>query len=161
MTDKEQQTFLDKKFKVQLDKTMADYANYQIDRNDTYPSELSVLNGITKKLNELQAKINKQNVNLERSIKYQSSEIEKYKAIEKNLKNMTSIEDLDATSKQMLADSVSEYRQYTVIFWIKAIFILVILADLIIYKRTGRATLTIGLFTLIYFVYVLYKYVKK
>lgn len=161
MNDKEKQTFLNKKFNVQLDKTMSDYANYQIDRNDTYPSELSVLNGINKKLNELQTSINKKNVNLERSIKYQSSEIEKYKAIEKNLKNMTSIEDLDATSKQMLADSVNEYKQYTIIFWIKVIFILVIFSDLIIYKRTGRATLTIGLFTLIYFVYVIYKYVKK
>ena len=161
MTDKEKQTFLDEKFKLQLDKTMNDYPNYQIDRNDTYPSELAAMNGTTKKLNELQISINKKNVDLERNIKYKSADIEKYKQIEKNLKNMTSIDDLDATSKQMLADSLSEYKQYTIVFWIKVIFILSIIADLVVYRRKERAIFMIGTFTVIYIVYVVYKYLKK
>jgi hypothetical protein len=161
MTDKEKQNFLDEKFKLQLDKTMDDYPTYKINNNDTYPTELALLNGTTKKIKELQSKINIKNINLERSIKYEGSEIEKYKIIEKNLENMTSIEDLDATSKQMLADSVSEYRQYTIVFWIKVIFILAIVADLVRYKRNDRAFFIIGIFLLIYFIYVVYKYVKK
>jgi hypothetical protein len=161
MTYKEKQTFLDKKFKLQLDKTMDDYPNYQIGRNDTYPSELASMNGTTKKIQELQSVINKKNIFLERNIKIESSEIEKYKKIKKNLENMTSIEDLDATSKQMLADSISEYRQYTIVFWIKVIFILAIIADLVRYKRKDRAFFIVGIFTVIYFIYVVYKYVKK
>jgi len=161
MTDKEKQNFLDEKFKLQLDKTMDDYPTYKINKNDQYPTELALLNGTTKKIKELQSKINIKNINLERSIKYEGSEIEKYKIIEKNLENMTSIEDLDATSKQMLADSVSEYRQYTIVFWIKVIFILAIVADLVRYKRKDRTFFIIGIFLLIYFIYVVYKYVKK
>jgi hypothetical protein len=161
MTDKEKQKFLDEKFKLQLDKTMDDYPSYKINNNDQYPTELALLNGTTKKIRELQSKINIKNINLERSIKYEGSEIEQYKIIEKNLENMTSIEDLDATSKQMLADSVSEYRQYTIVFWIKVIFILAIVADLVRYKRKDRSFVILGIFLLIYFIYVVYKYVKK
>ena len=105
--------------------------------------------------------INKKNIDLERNIKYQGSEIEKYKTIEKNLQHMTSIEDLDATSKQMLADSVSEYRQYTIVFWIKVIFILVIVADLVRYRRKDRAIFMFGIFLAIKIIYIIYKYVKK
>jgi hypothetical protein len=161
MTDKEKQIFLDKKFKVQLDKTIEDYPYYKIDQNDQYPSELAGLNGTTNKIKELQSNINKKILNLERSIKQQSNEINNYKTIESNLKNMTSIEDLDATSKQMLADSVSEYRQYTIVFWIKVIFILVIIADLVRYKRMDRAIFIIGTFLALKIIYIIYKYVKN
>ena len=161
MTDKEKQKILDEQFKTQLNETIKDYPYYKINQNDQYPSELAVLNGTTKKIKELQSNINKKISNLERSIKQQSNEINNYKTIESNLENMTTIEDLDATSKQMLADSVSEYRQYTIVFWIKVLFILAIVADLVRYKRNDRAFFIIGIFLLIYFIYVVYKYVKK
>ena len=162
MTDyNEQQTTLDEQFLAQLDKTMDEYPPYNIGQNDAYPSDLSILNGITQQLTTLQTTINQANVNLERNIQYKSSEIEKYKTIEQNLKNVTSIDDLDATSKQMLADSVSEYRQYTIVFWIKFLFILVIVADLVRYKRMDRAIIILGLSLAMTIVYVVYKYLKK
>ena len=151
---------MNKQFKNQLDKTMEVYPEYKIDKETTYPTKLGILNGITKKLKELQATIQKKNLNLERNIKYQSSEIEKYKEIEKNLKNVTSIEDLDATSKQMLADSVSEYRQSTIVFWIYVILILMVTSDILKYKRYQRGMILLGLSVLLFMIYVVYKYFR-
>ena len=151
---------MNKQFKHQLDQTMEVYPEYKIDKDTTYPRKLGILNGITKKLKELQATIQIMNLNVERNIKYQSSEIEKYKEIEKNLKNVTSIEDLDATSKQMLADSVSEYRQSTIVFWIYVVLILMVTSDILKYKRYQRGMILLGLSVVLFMIYVVYKYFR-
>jgi len=151
---------LNKQFKNQLDKTMEVYAEYKIEKDTTYPTKLGILNGITKNLKEIQAIIHKKNSKLERSIKYQSSEIEKYKEIERNLKNITSIEDLDATSKQMLSDSVSEYSQSTIVFWIYVILILMVASDILKYKRYQRGMVLLGLSLVLFIVYIVHKYFR-
>jgi len=151
---------LDKQFKKQLDKTIEVYPAYQIDKDTSYPTKLSILNGMTKNLTQIQTIINKKILILERNIKYQSTEIEKYKEIEKNLRNATSVDDLDATSQQMLSDSVSEYRQSTIVFWMKVILILIIISDIIKYKRSQQTMIILGLFVILLILYFVFKYFK-
>jgi hypothetical protein len=157
---KKQAADADAKFTSQLNDTIEVYPNYQIDKDTTYPTKLSILNGITKKINFLQSLIDKKNVNLERNISFQGAEIEKYKEIEKNLENVTSIKDLDATSKKMLSDSVEEYRNYTIEFWIKVIAILIVTSTIVRTKQYRQGLFLLGLSVALLFIYMMYKYFR-
>lgn len=120
---------LHKEYMVQLDKTITAYPSYKTEVSNDYTKQLSLLNGITKKINALQSDINGKVQLFERNVNSGDIDIQKLKRVEQNLQTYTSVDDLDATSKRMLSDSISQYNQQRLLFWIKIGFILLIILD--------------------------------
>ena len=140
----------------QLNKTMKEYPLFQIEKESNYPEELSKLNGITKDLDDLNALVNDKTVEVDRSIQQADVEIQKLKTIERNLSNYTSYEELDITSKQLLADAMKEYRQEKIVFFLK-LFILIYLIYLL--KQSWfQAKLVLGLSVVLFVSVWLYFY---
>jgi hypothetical protein len=117
----------------QLDKTMKEYPAFKMEKENSYPEELSTLNGITKKLDDLQTLVREKTLTVDRVIEQNDVDIRKLKNVERNLSNYTSYEELDITSQQLLADAVQEYRQEKTIFFLKGVVILFLLY--LLYKR--------------------------
>lgn len=110
----------------QLDKTMKQYPPYKVGEKNTYTRDLSLLNGISKQINELHQSIQNKMTSMSRMIQGSDSAILQIKKIETNLYNFTTMERLDVTSRQMLADAEEEYNDQKTLFFIKlAVFILI------------------------------------
>ena len=122
---------LQREYFIQLDKTIKEYPAYKADLENDYNQQLSLLNGISKQLDMLQSDIKNHTRRLERKIEMGDLEIRKLKQVERNLQQFTSMENLDATSKQMLPDHVTYYHRQQLLFWIKLGVVLLILADFI------------------------------
>jgi hypothetical protein len=113
----------------QLDKTMKQYPPYKVGEKNTYTRELSLLNGISKQIDELHQSIKNKMTSMSRMIQGSDAAIGQIKKIETNLTNYTSREQLDVTSRQMLADAEEEYNDQKILFFIKlAVFILIVLS---------------------------------
>lgn len=118
----------------QLDKTMKQYPPYKVGETNTYTTELSLLNGISKQIGELHKTIQTNLDRKTRTIQQSDTVIRQIKKIETNLTNFTSMDELDVTSKQMLADSQQEYNDKKKLFFIKlAVFILIV--SYLIYRQ--------------------------
>ena len=128
-----QKNKLHRSYITQLNKTMKEYPSYKMDVPNTYSDQLSLLNGITKKLKDLQALVREKTSTSDRFIQQGDVNIRKLKQVERNLSNYTSYEELDITSQQLLADAMQEYTQEKIVFYIKAVVVLCIVY--ILYKR--------------------------
>ena len=128
-----QKNTLHKDYVDQLNVTMKEYPSFQMEQETKYPEELSKLNGITKKITDLDTSVTTKTNELERSIEQKDVDIDKLKKIEKNLSSYTSYEDLDITSQQLLADAMQEYTQEKMVFYIKVAVILYLLY--LLYQR--------------------------
>lgn len=128
-----QKNTLHKDYVDQLNVTMKEYPSFKMEKETKYPEELSKLNGITKKITDLETSVNTKTNELERSIEQKDVDIEKLKKIEKNLSSYTSYEELDITSQQLLADAMQEYTQEKMVFFIKIAVILYLLY--LLYQR--------------------------
>lgn len=157
--------YLDRKNKLaqeyvtQLDKVIKEYPPYKAEVENDYNQQLSILNGISKQLGILQNDIKENTRRLERNVDSGDLEIQKYKNVERNLQQFTSVENLDATSRQMLADHVSKYNRQKLLFWIKLGIIAFLLVDSIHDKNYDRVKLLVGMtlvFGLIHSIYVRY-----
>jgi hypothetical protein len=115
----ERKNKLQREYFVQLDKTIKEYPSYKADLDNDYNRQLSLLNGISKQLDQLQTEVKEHTRRLEGRIELGDLEIQKLKRVESNLKQFTSMENLDATSKQMLTDHVTNYNRQQLLFWIK------------------------------------------
>lgn len=110
----------------QLDKTMKQYPPYKVGEKNTYTRDISLLNGISKQINELHQSIQNKMTSMSRMIQGSDAAILQIKKIETNLYNFTTMERLDVTSRQMLADAEEEYNDQKILFFIKlAVFILI------------------------------------
>jgi len=118
----------------QLDKTMKQYPPYKVGEKNTYTRELSLLNGISKQINELHQAIQEKLSSMSRMIQRSDTAINQIKKIETNLTNYTTMDELDITSRQMLADAQQEYNDKKILFFIKFAVFLVIFIYLI-YKQ--------------------------
>ena len=113
----------------QLDKTMKQYPPYKVGEKNSYTRELSLLNGISKQINELHQAIQNRMAAMSRMIQGSDAAIGQIKKIETNLTNYTTMEQLDITSRQMLADAQEEYNDQKILFFIKlAVFIMIALS---------------------------------
>ena len=149
---------LHKEYISQLDKTIKTYPSYKTDVSNDYTKQLSLLNGISKKITALQTEMNGKVKLFERNVNVGDADIQKLKRVEQNLKGYTSFDDLDATSKQMLSDSISQYNQQRLLFWIKIGFIVLIVADSISMNThelflTCISTLILSIIYLVYSAY--------
>ena len=120
---------LHKEYVNQLDKTIKTYPAYKAEISDDYVKQVSLLNGITKKIKNLQNEIDGKVSLFQRKVTTGDVEIQKLKTVKHNLQEYTSFELLDVTSKQMLSDSILLYNRQRVLFWIKIGFILLIVID--------------------------------
>ena len=153
----ERKTKLQQEYVVQLDDTIKEYPAYKANLDNDYNHQLSVLNGISKQLELLQTDVKVHTRRLERKIEIGDLEIQKYKTVERNLQQFTSVENLDATSKQMLADHVTKYNRQQLLFWIKLGVVAFIIADCIHEKKKTFAGI-LAVMTLVFgFFYFLYQ----
>jgi predicted RND superfamily exporter protein len=158
---RKQTDLLHNSYVEQLNKTMKEYPSFQIEKESTYPEELSKLNGITKELYDLKKTVRDKTTAVNREIQHADVEIRKLKTIERNLSNYTSYEELDITSKQLLADAMKEYRQEKIGFFIKLFVIFYVFY--LLYKRIRVGSwieikLVIGLSILMFLGVWLYYY---
>jgi hypothetical protein len=128
-----QKSTLHQEYVEQLNVTMKEYPSFQMEQETKYPEELSKLNGITKKLTDLETSVVTKTNEVERSIAQKDVDIQKLKKIEGNLSSYTSYEALDITSQQLLADAMQEYTQEKIVFFIKGAVILYLLY--LLYQR--------------------------
>lgn len=148
---------LRKEYLAQLDKVMQAYPNYKADLPNDYDKQLSLLNGILKKTERLQSDIDEKIKVFERKIQFDDVEIEKLKKVNTNLQKYTSFEDLDATSKRMLADSIEEYNTKRLLFWIKFSIILIIVIKCVNDYETRELGMITGITVVLGCIYILYK----
>ena len=132
----------------QLDKTMKEYPAYKVGEKNTYTRELSLLNGISKQIEELNKDVQVKMESMSRMIQRSDTAIQQIKKIETNLINYTSMDQLDITSRQMLSDAQQEYNDKKIIFFIKAFVVLIILIFLL-YKNKY---IILGIFILVAFI---------
>jgi hypothetical protein len=118
-----------KEYVTQLDATIKTYPAYKAEISDDYINQLSLLNGISKKIKLLQHEIDEKISLFQRKIEHGDVYIKKLKTVKSNLQDYTSFNLLDVTSKQMLSDSILLYNRQRVLFWIKVGFILLIVLD--------------------------------
>ncbi len=151
LTTQEPNIFYEKKSKLnaqymdQLDKVIKEYPAYMAETTNDYMKQLSLLNGITKKTKEMESDLQNKITLFERNVDMGDVEIKNLKTVDYNLKKYTSFDDLDITSKKMLADSIDQYNQKRVLLWIKIGVILLIVADNIKYKEYKQLAITTGI----------------
>ena len=117
---------LHQEYLQQLDKVVKEYPAYKAQMPNDYNTQLSLLNGITKKIGMMQKDIKDKTLRFERSVNMGDVEIQKLKKVESNLQKFTSVEELDLTSKHMLDDMENQYNRQKLYFWIKVGVILLI-----------------------------------
>lgn len=131
----------EKKYKLhnlyleQLDKTMKQYPAYKVGEANTYTKELSLLNGISKQIDDLHAEIKEDLSSISRMIQGSDTAIRQIETIETNLSNYTNAEALDVTSKQLLVDAEEEYNRQKTLFFIKLAVAILIIIHLIRQKK--------------------------
>lgn len=131
----------EKKYKLhnlyleQLDKTMKQYPPYKVGEPNTYTRELSLLNGISKQIDELHETIKEELSSITRMIQGSDTAIRQIETIETNLSNYTTAEALDVTSRQLLADAEEEYNTQKILFFIKLAVVLFIMIHFIRQKK--------------------------
>ena len=151
-----QKNKLHQSYLSQLDKTMKEYPAHQMDEPSKYPDQLSILNGITQKIKDLVSLVKEKTSTADRFIQRGDVDIRKLKTVERNLSNYTSYEELDITSKQLLADAIQEYTQEKMVFYIKAVVVLFIFYQM--YKGKWQITAGIvGLTLVLFFIISIYR----
>jgi hypothetical protein len=153
----ERKNELRKEYLVQLDKVIQAYPSYKADLPNDYDKQISLLNGMLKKTDKLHTEITEKIKIFERKINFDDEEIEKLKKVNGNLQKYTSFEDLDATSKRMLSDSIEEYNTKRLLFWIKFSIILIIVIKCVKEYETRELGIIIGATFVIGSSYILYK----
>jgi len=156
-----QKNKLHQAYVTQLNKTMKEYPSYRMEMDNKYTEQLSLLNGITKKIKDLQILIKEKISTANRHIQKGDVEIKKLKKVERNLSNYTTYEELDITSQQLLEDAMQEYTQEKIIFYIKAVVVLLLFY--VLYQRIKigswiETILTITITIILFLSVSLYRY---
>lgn len=149
---------LHKEYIEQLDKMLQEYPAYKTSQSNTYATQLSLLNGISKKIKALTDELLETVEKIERTISIGNDEIKVLEKVKYNLKQYTSFEDLDATSKQLLADSVSSYTNDRILFYLKLCVVLFIVVDIIKEKKALYSIIIILSTIVLSCLWLLYKY---
>ena len=157
-TFNERKNTLQDSFSKQLVKTFDQYANHVAGLPNDYATQLTKLNSITTQTTQLQTDVDQGIINLKRTIDQTNEDIENYKTQNKNLESTTSPEDLDATSKRMLDDSIYEYNNKRILFWIKLTVILLIIIDCVYIDNVPQQLfIIIGATMILSIIYFAYK----
>jgi len=145
----------------QLNITMKEYPSFQMGIESKYSDELSKLNGISKELKSLQTLVGEKTIEVNNLITQGDVDIRAAKKIKYNLSNYTSYEELDITSKRLLNDAKQEYTKEKIVFYIKAIVILLLCYLLYqrIQVRSWIETIgVIGISIVLFLIVTIYQY---
>lgn len=145
----------------QLNKTMKEYPSYKMETKNKYQEQLSLLNGISKKIKDLRSLVREKTSIANQNIQEGDVELRKLKKVERNLSNYTSYEELDITSQQLLSDAMQEYTQEKIVFYVKAIvifFLFYLLYQRIKYGSWMETMATVGGAIVLFIVVSLYRY---
>ena len=156
-----QKNKLHQSYVTQLNKTMKEYPSYKMETDNKYQEQLSLLNGISKKIKDLRTLIREKTSIANQNIQEGDIELRKLKKVERNLSNYTSYEELDITSQQLLADAMQEYTQEKIVFYVKAIvvfFLLYLLYQRIKHGEWIETISTVGGAILLFLIVSLYRY---
>jgi hypothetical protein len=132
-----------------------------METDNQYQEQLSLLNGISKKIKDLRTLVREKTTTANGYIQEGDAELKKLKKVERNLSNYTSYEKLDITSQQLLADAMQEYTQEKIVFYIKAIvifFLLYLLYQRIKYGSWIETIATVAGAIVLFLVISLYRY---
>ena len=154
-----QKNKLHQSYVTQLNKTMKEYPSYKMETDNKYQEQLSLLNGISKKIKDLRTLIREKTSIANQNIQEGDVELRKLKKVERNLSNYTSYEELDITSQQLLADAMQEYTQEKIVFYVKAIvilFLFYLLYQRIKYGSWIETMATVGGAILLFLIVLLY-----
>jgi hypothetical protein len=131
LTNLEENTFMkqifkqDKLYYGQLREVIQLYPSYKINDTDTaYTSKLSILNGYSKNIKDINTSIEEKIKRFESSLKQSDKEIHNLKKMSSNLeKNNGNIEELDLTSRRLLNDYINIYATQRWMLWIKGMIV--------------------------------------
>lgn len=156
-----QKNKLHQSYITQLNKTMKEYPSYKMETKNKYQEQLSLLNGISKKIKDLRSLVREKTSIANQNIQEGDVELRKLKKVERNLSNYTSYEELDITSQQLLSDAMQEYTQEKIVFYVKAIVLLFLFY--LLYQRIKRGAWietisTVGGAILLFLIISLYRY---
>jgi vacuolar-type H+-ATPase subunit I/STV1 len=145
----------------QLNKTMKEYPSYKMETENKYQEQLSLLNGISKKIKDLRSLVREKTSIANQNIQEGDVELRKLKKVERNLSNYTSYEKLDITSQQLLSDAMQEYTQEKIVFYVKAIVLFFLFY--LLYQRIKRGSwmetmATVGGAFVLFLIVSLYRY---
>lgn len=143
------------KYVSQLKKTMTEYPSYKVNKKSNYAEELSILNGITAKLDTLIKTVHDHTMNANHNIEQSDVDIQELKNMESNLSGYTSYEELDITSQQLLSDATQDYAKHKIIFYIKGMLVLILLYKLL---YTSKFKPVLALSIVLYCIANLYLY---
>jgi len=146
-----------REYLIRLDKVVKEYPAYKAGLPNDYDQQLSLLNGISKDIRTMLSEIKETTRRFERKVDIGDLDIQKLKTVERNLQHFTSIEDLDVTSKQMLADHVTMYNQQQLLFWIKLGVIAFLMVDSFHEKEYARIGLLCGMTLVFGILYLIYQ----
>jgi vacuolar-type H+-ATPase subunit I/STV1 len=164
LTTQEPNLFYEKKNKLheqymkQLDKVIREYPNYKAEATNDYTKQLSLLNGITKKMSKMESELQDKIILFERNVNMGNDEIQKLKTVEYNLSDYSSFDELDITSKKMLSDSIDQYNQKRVLLWIKLGVILLILMDSVKFREFKQLGIVVLATLILSIIILLYRY---
>jgi hypothetical protein len=156
-----QKNKLHQSYVTQLNKTMKEYPSYKMETDNKYQEQLSLLNGISKKIKDLRSLVREKTSIANQNIQEGDVEIRKLKKVERNLSNYTSYEKLDITSQQLLSDAMQEYTQEKIVFYVKAIvlfFLFYLLYQRIKYGSWIETMATVGGAIVLFIVVSLYRH---
>jgi hypothetical protein len=163
---KRQRNHLNKEYVDKLVKVISFYPTYKLSESipvaSEYSIKLSELNGVDKQLKMLNEHIRTNIKQVGTSLSSTDAEIHDLKQVLDNLKHYSSFDELDASSKQMLMDYSTVYKDQRTLFWMKTITIGIIIYLLIIKEKkyVYMLYLIIGV-GLLYMVIGLYRYFKS
>jgi hypothetical protein len=131
LTNLEENTYMqqifkqDKLYYAQLKEVIQAYPMYKMnDRDTVYTGKLSILNGHSKNIQDMNVSIEEKIKRYESSLQQSDAEIKNLKQMSSNLeKNNGNLEELDLTSQRLLNDYVNLYSTKRWMLWIKVIVV--------------------------------------
>ena len=141
-TNLEENTFMqqimkqDRDYYTELDKLILFYPVYKMNNTPTnqtaYTKQLATINGITQNIKTITSSIKDKIETFNRSLKNANDDIDKYTQMYDNLKKYDGdYNQLDMTSKRLLADYINIYSTQRIMIWIKGIILLYLVYRLI------------------------------
>uniref|UniRef100_A0A6C0B909 Uncharacterized protein n=1 Tax=viral metagenome TaxID=1070528 RepID=A0A6C0B909_9ZZZZ len=130
LTNLEENTYIqqifkeDKLYYMQLSEVIQAYPFYKMnDKDSSYTSKLSILNGHSKNIQSLQLSIEDKIKRFESYLQQSNKEIKNLKQMSSNLEKNGDIEELDLTSQRLLNDYINIYATQRWMLWIKVMIV--------------------------------------
>lgn len=148
---------LTNKYNAKLKQVLKAYPDHKAGIDNAYLTYLSALNGITKQLKQVDARILEKTQTYSRAVQHGKTELDTMAKIQSNLKQYTDYDTMDTTSKAMLNDVSTTYQHTQFMLWANVGVIVVLLLQS--YKEKQYIPLGVAIAGTV--LYAFYKHLKK